>query len=99
MRQLLKDELYRGVLARGYLVKQGTAYKTFRRRYFLLLPRQLRYYTDEGLGIFKGAFSLEGLRPAVSPSACRNCPTRFAAAHANAHGRGHATCHACEVHA
>ena len=77
VQRLLQQELRGQIMIAGWLTKLGSERKTWRARYAILLPDQLRYYGDENLTDARGRVDLtesllEDLR---SPSTYPGTPT------------------------
>ena len=63
--KLLRARTLERASLEGGLVKLGSERKTWRRRYCVLLPGQLRYYGDEALTDHRGRMDLSALRAAI----------------------------------
>ena len=78
IRELLLQRLREATRLQGWLTKLGGERKTWRRRFCLLLPDQLRFYSDEAMSDLRGRIELrETPEHPTSPSAYPNAPTRF----------------------
>ncbi len=78
VQRLLRTRMRERTTLEGWLIKLGSERKTWRRRYCVLLPDQLRYYSDEAMSDLRGRVELrETPEHPTSPSAYPNAPTRF----------------------